>query len=307
MGLAIIVPGVSFADANLGVVTINDPDALYGIRIVGPSEVVGEASAAAYSAEYSPVDTTHTGVVWSIVSGGAYASIDAATGILSVLEGASDSLVVIRAMSSYDSSVYAEKAVTVSYIVPIESLTHYLNFPDKTGYFITDILVNPTDTLKAVFMFTDLSANREVIGSRKKNNTDDDSVIIEADNYNNVKVMKLKSGGKAYFTTAAAQVDVKYVAEVTLSGASVSPSLGAITESDIPYDTPHPLAVGALYFSDSNSVTITNNRFLGHFWGAQVKDANGVLKHRLIPQPDGTLLDEVTNKTYSPTGNVAYV
>lgn len=83
-----------------------------GISIIGEASIDGVSGT--YSVSYSPASTTQKGVNWSIVSGADYASINS-SGVLTVKEGASGSLVKIKASSSYNPLIYAEKDVTVTY------------------------------------------------------------------------------------------------------------------------------------------------------------------------------------------------
>ncbi len=110
MGIALIVPGVNFSDANLGKVTLQEIIPLTSLSIVGSGEIY---AAETYTVAYAPANTTQRGIVWSIVSGGTYATIDSSTGVLTPLEGTSDASVTIRATSTENSSIYAEKTVTV--------------------------------------------------------------------------------------------------------------------------------------------------------------------------------------------------
>ena len=115
MGLAIIVPDVDFSSANLGKVTLKEQDKpLRSISISGPSSVEGSASAETFSVNYNPPVTSQKGVAWSIVSGSQYASIDN-NGNLSILRGASNSPVTIKATSTVNGSITAVKDISVTY------------------------------------------------------------------------------------------------------------------------------------------------------------------------------------------------
>lgn len=83
-----------------------------GIAVVGDSSPIGLTSK--YTVSYSPASTTQKGVVWSIQSGGQYATINQ-SGIISILEGSDKSSVTIRATSVAVSSLYGEKEITVTY------------------------------------------------------------------------------------------------------------------------------------------------------------------------------------------------
>lgn len=86
-----------------------------GIVISGPDNVSGSGNTALYSVAYIPSDTTETGVTWKVVSGSAYASINQSTGEVTAKDGASSAVVVIRATSSYNTAIYAEKTISVTY------------------------------------------------------------------------------------------------------------------------------------------------------------------------------------------------
>lgn len=113
MGLAIIAKGADFSENNIGTVTPSSVVNLLSLSISGPSSV--EGTEADFSVAYTPSDTTQRGVVWSIDSGGTYASINASTGKLTILSGASGNDVVIRATSTKNSSIFATKTVNVAY------------------------------------------------------------------------------------------------------------------------------------------------------------------------------------------------
>lgn len=301
MGLAIIVPDVDFSDANLGRVSILDPSALYGVTIIGNSQVTGGSNAATYDVTYSPSSTEHTGVTWSIVSGGSYATIDASTGVLSVLSGANNSQVVIRATSTYDNTIYADKTIAVTYSGPIEDLTNYLDFGNGTGYFVTDIVVASTDSVKIVFS---LSANGSynIFGSRSFRSRDDNSMIFENDASGSP--FKYKNGGTMWKSANTPSLNTKYVFLGTPSGVECTPSAGTWAESSYAYSEPLPIYIGTIYFGDA---AVDSAKFFhGKLYGMEVYGSDNSLKHRLIPQSDGTLKDEVTNTSYSVTGSVIY-
>lgn len=96
--------------------------ALTGLVISGDSTVNSDSNTAQFSVAYTPSNTTQRGILWSVVSGSDYASIDE-KGLLTVKEGANGSTVKIRATSKDNSSVYAEKSVTVTYKIASVSVT----------------------------------------------------------------------------------------------------------------------------------------------------------------------------------------
>jgi len=112
MGIAVIIPNVNYGDANLGQVTLQSGVPLRSMTIVGPDEV---SEPTVFNVNFFPANTSQRGIAWSVVSGGTYASIDEDTGELTPIVGAVLNDVVIRATSTADSDIYAEKTVTVSY------------------------------------------------------------------------------------------------------------------------------------------------------------------------------------------------
>lgn len=122
MGIAIIVPEVSYSENNLGKVTISQQIPITGISIVGNEVVMGESSQ--YTISYSPINTSQRGVVWSVEQGSEYATINQ-NGLLTILQEASSSVVIIKAISIYDAKVVATKVLQVTYfkeLVPIYKL-----------------------------------------------------------------------------------------------------------------------------------------------------------------------------------------
>ena len=85
--------------------TVENQGQLEGLTISGETNVTDSAT---YTVNYTPSDTTQTGVTWSIESGSSYATIDSNTGVLTALEGASSSTVVIKATSVVNSGITDE-------------------------------------------------------------------------------------------------------------------------------------------------------------------------------------------------------
>nr|DAM99332.1 MAG TPA: tail tube protein [Caudoviricetes sp.] len=101
--------------ANPNNTVINNADvALTSLSITGSSSVSNADNEAQFGVTYSPSNTTQRGVTWSIASGSDYASIDQ-NGLLTVKNGASSNTVKIRATSKVNTSIFADKSVTVTY------------------------------------------------------------------------------------------------------------------------------------------------------------------------------------------------
>lgn len=108
--------GQSIVDAWNAVaagVTVNTAVALTGLSVSGDSTVGNAGNKAQYNVEYTPSNTTQRGVIWSVTSGSAYASIDE-SGLLTVKSGANGNAVTIRATSKENTSIYAEKTISVT-------------------------------------------------------------------------------------------------------------------------------------------------------------------------------------------------
>ena len=110
-----------YANPNNTVIDKVDID-ITGLGNLGPSTVNDVSNTAQFQVTYSPSNTTQRSITWSVVSGSDYASIDE-KGLLTVKGGANGSTVKIRATSKDNSSVYAEKSVTVTYKIASVSVT----------------------------------------------------------------------------------------------------------------------------------------------------------------------------------------
>ena len=99
---------------------------LQDLDVNGPTTVNNSSNTATYTAVYIPSNTpsTEQGVTWSIVSGSAYASINSSTGVLTVLPGANNAAVKILATSTYDTSLYCDYDIRVTYFaeVPVTAI-----------------------------------------------------------------------------------------------------------------------------------------------------------------------------------------
>ena len=111
MGLAIIVPSISFDDANLGKVTLSGNVPIRDLYINLENYYTG--TEVDLKCSYLPVNTTQRDVVWSIESGSEYASISGST--LTILPGALNNDVTIKCASSINPNIVAEKTITVTY------------------------------------------------------------------------------------------------------------------------------------------------------------------------------------------------
>lgn len=224
MGLALIVPNISFAGANYGKVTPAEDIPITGLSISGPSSVTGGSDAVQYIAEYTPATTSQRAVSWSIVSGSAYATIDT-SGVISILQGASSSAVTIRVTSAVNPSIFAEKTISVTYerqqgdlpegAIPAELIysTGYSSFINtniipsaKMSYEADVVWVKPTTQYSAFFGY---SINSVRFSFHRTKTTGYDEV-----GYGSAHI-------GAYPTTSKRYQRVKLKVSVTESGAEV--------------------------------------------------------------------------------------
>lgn len=134
MGIAIIAKGADFGSNNIGVITPSSNVPLVSIAIVGPSTISG--TEADYSVTYEPSNTSQRGVLWSITSGGSYATINEQTGKLTVLPGASSASVTIKATSLYDDTIVATKTITVTLVLNVVMDFNELKTYNQTSWYV---------------------------------------------------------------------------------------------------------------------------------------------------------------------------
>lgn len=308
MGIALIVPDISFADENLGKVTLTGNIPITGLSITGPDSAIGAADAATFVPAFTPINTTQRGVQWSVVSGSNYASIDNSTGALSILSGASGAPVTIRVTSLDNNTIFAEKTISVTYsgsgFIPLEDLTARINFAARASVFKTDIVPSVGDYFK-VKVAAIGSSYGAFFGSRKLSTADDDSLMFERDNTRiSYFSMRAKIYGTRYTSANEMAVGTRYTAIIKPDGVTVDPSLGDFTSSSYTFSQAYPIAIGTIALADN---TVISNSMSLDFFGLEIYGSNDVLKHRLIPQSDLTFLDEVTGVSYSPTSTVGLI
>ena len=305
MGLAIIVPGVNYSGPGKVTLTGSVPVTAFIIR--GADSVNNESNTEAYHLDFTPNNTTQRSVTWSVVSGSAYASINSSTGVLTVLSGANSDTVVIRATSQADNTIYADKTLTVTYYgsspvyTPLEDLTARIYF-NTNAYCLTD-LTPQTGWWYKMKVAPQGSGLKIFMGYRNRSNSDDDTVSVEQDNTGlNYGALRCKMYGTRYTSSSAVANQTRYVIEAKPSGVSVSPSLGTFSSDNYSYNSAGNLAIGAMAYA--SGVGYANGYI--DFFGLEIFDSNDQLIHRLIPQSDTRVLDEVTGTYYPCTGTVIY-
>lgn len=114
MGIAIMINDADFSALNLGKVTIKGKVIeLQSLMITG-LDTITDLGTYQYSISYQPSNTTQTGVEWSILSPVEKISIDANSGSVTVQDGATNTFFTIRAVSTVDNAIYAEKTISLS-------------------------------------------------------------------------------------------------------------------------------------------------------------------------------------------------
>lgn len=156
MGVAIVLNGCDFSAKNLGKVTFLQEPEVTGISIIGNSSITGMSTT--YSARYLPANTNQRSCTWSIASGSEYASIDSATGVLTIKSAAATAQqVTIKATSVYNSAITATKTVSVTYKETVDELTGIsITGPDTAGLAGAQysIIYNPANTSKTGVMWS---------------------------------------------------------------------------------------------------------------------------------------------------------
>ena len=135
-GIAIIVKDMSFADSNLGQVTFaGQTIPITGIAITNSGTTVPiNASTLALTVAYTPANTTQKAVVWSITSGGTYATINQ-SGVVTLHNLVANAQFTVKVQSAVDATVNATKTFTVVSGNMITSLKNGQKANASTGAF----------------------------------------------------------------------------------------------------------------------------------------------------------------------------
>lgn len=118
-GIAIIIPGADFSNRNLGKVTVLQDIPITGISINSQASYTGLS--VQLSVAITPSNSNQTQCRWVIESGSEYASIDN-SGKLTILEGANNTQVTVRAISIYNQDISSTATFTVTYKSVIDQL-----------------------------------------------------------------------------------------------------------------------------------------------------------------------------------------
>lgn len=294
MGIAYKLNGRVFADNYIGKVTPNPK-----VQIIDFTCATTEIQKSGYlEIQFLPTFANYYNFSYSS-SDTDVAVVDSTTGLVVAVSNGSVDITVSDSVSGIT------KVFTISVVkyVPLEDLTARMNFIQDKGVFVTDIVPQPGYWFKAkVAILAERSA--AFFGSRKYNNSDEDSIIFERDNTGlNYHSMRAKMYGTKYTSSQVMALNTRYVVEVKPSGVSPDPSVGTFSSSSYTYNQAYALVIGGIGYSNN---TTGYNRGGMDIFGIEIYDSNDVLKHRLIPQPDLTFLDEVTGVSYTATDQVQY-
>lgn len=149
-----------------------------GLSISGPAAVNTGSNQAQYTVEYTPSGTTQIGVIWSIQSGGTYASIDS-NGLLTVKPGASGNSVTIKATSTENSSVISTKTISVTYQAAV--VYHSLTVNATPSGCTIAVTVNGSARTYSSGMQIEHNASVEVTVSKSGYVTQTQSVTMDTD------------------------------------------------------------------------------------------------------------------------------
>lgn len=135
MGKAIIISGADFSVVGMGQVTPTEYRELLSITL-DEGETVGNN--VTINVVYNPYNATYKELIWSIDSGSEYATIS--NGVLTVLKGANENTVTVKATSFYDNTIYDTIDVLVTYddTNDYDAVVEYIE-TDGTAYIDTGV------------------------------------------------------------------------------------------------------------------------------------------------------------------------
>lgn len=129
MGRAFIIPNINFQSSGLGSVTLLGDIPLRMVGIIAPDTFSGETLQLGLS--FAPLNTTHRSVIWSVISGSSFASVNS-RGLLTIASGTSAQPVTVSAVA--DNGVSSEKTIIVTYFNSGVTLHDFL-LTDGASYF----------------------------------------------------------------------------------------------------------------------------------------------------------------------------
>lgn len=304
MGIAFVVPGADYRERNLGTAHPSTALPIEGIAILGASYV---AAVGRYTAAVYPIFTSQRNLLWSIVSGSEYASIDP-NGVVTALPGASSSQVTIRCESVDNPNVSAERTISVT--AGVFEFFDWLQ-SDGTDYFLIKTIPNLwKHTFTAIGTFP--NANGYLFGVRYASS----STQARAAAYRNSSNRLAVCLGKKGFTPTTIVPSGAY--KVVLKGSTDSTTTDAMAKV---YDSDgaelayfYGGANDVMTFSGVLSVFAWGSGYTieewelssgtistGKFYGLQLQDTDGIIILDLKPITlNGTpaLIDTISGIVY---------
>ena len=310
MGIAILLTDTNFSDANLGQVTLSNPIAVQSISLnnnissfIGPSFKL--------AVDFAPVNTTERGVVWSITSGGSYATIDSSTGDVTVGQNANGNTITIQVTSTSNGTLIATHDVVVTYNENEVSLISWI----KTGganYVQTNVAPNSSYSYEARFSPQGVfGSSPYVFGSRTGLKNNECSLRI---NTNGATIYLINSKTNKSALVSGMVANKIYKAEITQTsplycsvwnetdnvGVSINQATDALDINDFA-TSEYPIALFSLrtsnsYAPDSGFVKI---------YEFKVKQGSTVIADYVPALVDGTpvFFDKVSRNICAVTGS----
>lgn len=140
MGKAIVISGADFSAAGIGQVTPTEYRELLSITLEEGATVGNRVT---IDVSYNPHNATYKELIWSIESGSEYATIS--NGVLSVLQGADNDPVTVKAVSAYNENIYD----TITVYVTRDTTNDYdaeVEYLETDGDAVIDTGVNTDNT-----------------------------------------------------------------------------------------------------------------------------------------------------------------
>lgn len=304
MGIAFVVPGADYRERNLGTAHPSTALPIEGIAILGASYV---AAVGRYTAAVYPIFTSQRNLLWSIVSGSEYASIDQ-NGVVTALPGASSSQVRIRCESVDNPNISSERTISVT--AGVFEFFDWLQ-SDGTDYFLIKTILNLwKHTLTAIGTFP--NSNGYLFGVRYASNSTHARAAAYRNSSNRLAVCLGKRGFTA--TTIVPSGVYKIVLKCSTDASTTDASAKVFDSDGTELASFHGGLNDVMTFSGVLSVfalgsgnTIeewvlaSGTISTGKFYGLQLQDADGIIILDLKPITlDGTpaLIDTISGIVY---------
>lgn len=305
MGLALIIPNISFSGASLGQVTPLG-GALTALSIVAESSYIGESAQLGVS--YTPISTSERAVAWSIISGGSYATINNA-GLLTILARANNSSIVVRCASLVRPEIYDEKRIFVTYYQ--SGVTAFLRLTG-TAYFGPVAVISATDKIEAKIRFRGAASGQYAycaFGGRNTDQSDANSVCIYGRYADPRLAIELPGGKRCWIDTYAEYVDETIIVRLEPNACYINDVSKTLLDRQNQWLGDQEILIGAMYVNNSQAPSPIFPSSEVDFYYLKVTDANNIIKANIVPQQDGTIIERVSGDIYTllGTGSATYI